>query len=132
MLDGIFIGAVATAEMRNAMILMLVTTVAVGELLIPAFGNTGAPQFLRPVLAAVRLAELKEMPRRARAVADVYVSDGGACARPRLLLPGACAPLRPRLRAASPWTACAAHEGLAKEAAAGCRSRPQAWYSFER
>ena len=43
MLDGIFIGAVATAEMRNAMILMLVTTVAVGELLIPAFGNTGAP-----------------------------------------------------------------------------------------
>ena len=45
MLDGIFIGAVATAEMRNAMILMLVTTVAVGELLIPAFGNTGAPQF---------------------------------------------------------------------------------------
>eukprot|EP01046_Picozoa_sp_COSAG06_P009693 COSAG06_NODE_510_length_14871_cov_12.799824_3_plen_545_part_00 len=35
MLDGIFIGAVATAEMRNAMIIMLVLAVGVGELLIP-------------------------------------------------------------------------------------------------
>ena len=43
MLDGIFIGAVATAEMRNAMIVMLLLTVGVGELLIHtlALGNTG-------------------------------------------------------------------------------------------
>ena len=38
MLDGIFIGAVATAEMRNAMIIMLVLAVGVGELLIHTLG----------------------------------------------------------------------------------------------
>ena len=43
LLDGIFIGAVATAEMRNAMIIMLVLAVGVGELLIHTLGlgNTG-------------------------------------------------------------------------------------------
>eukprot|EP01046_Picozoa_sp_COSAG06_P058442 COSAG06_NODE_11739_length_1471_cov_1.596210_2_plen_93_part_00 len=43
MLDGIFIGAVATAEMRNAMIIMLVLAVGVGELLIHSLelGDTG-------------------------------------------------------------------------------------------
>lgn len=41
MLDGIFIGAVATGEMRNAMVAMLVLTIAVGEISIPALGNTG-------------------------------------------------------------------------------------------
>ncbi len=43
MLDGIFIGAVATPEMRNAMLIMLLLTVAVGEVLINTLGlgNTG-------------------------------------------------------------------------------------------
>ena len=47
MLDGIFIGAVATPEMRNAMLLMLVLTVGVGEVLIPAFGNRYLPAWPR-------------------------------------------------------------------------------------
>jgi MATE family multidrug resistance protein len=43
MLDGIFIGAVATPEMRNAMLVMLLLTVGVGEALINtlSLGNTG-------------------------------------------------------------------------------------------
>ena len=39
--DGIFLGATRTVEVRNAMIVCLALCVALGEALIPLWGNTG-------------------------------------------------------------------------------------------
>jgi len=41
MLDGVFIGAIWTAAMRNAMMVSVVAYVAMIALLVPTFGNHG-------------------------------------------------------------------------------------------
>ncbi|MBU0725770.1 MAG: MATE family efflux transporter [Alphaproteobacteria bacterium] len=66
--DGIFLGATRTVEARNAMILCLAFSVALGEVLIPIWGNTGLWSAFMAFMVARGISLALYYPRLARAL----------------------------------------------------------------
>jgi MATE family multidrug resistance protein len=69
-LDGIFIGATRTADMRNMMIVALAIYLAAWAVLMPAYGNHGLWASLMVFFAARALTLGARFPALARAVAS--------------------------------------------------------------
>ena len=74
-LDGIFIGATRTADMRNMMILSLAVFLAAWAVLTPAFGNHGLWASLMAFYAA-RAASLGFATPRLNAISSILIFRG--------------------------------------------------------